>query len=140
VPIAHRLIGDVRAQDATRPVVMGSDKYRSVPADLERLVSTGPPGCRRPRNGHEVRESAESYKAAYRTAFHGKALAMVTPTAPGALSIDVSGTGLRTGRVTVLALPTRVRRATRVAPGTRVVEIGGELQPRYGLTPTPFRP
>jgi beta-galactosidase len=32
VPIARRLIDDVRALDATRPVVIGSDKYRSVPA------------------------------------------------------------------------------------------------------------
>ncbi len=33
VPIAKRLIADVRAADPTRPIVMGSDKYRSVPAD-----------------------------------------------------------------------------------------------------------
>lgn len=33
VPIARRLIADVRALDPTRPIVMGSDKYRSVPAD-----------------------------------------------------------------------------------------------------------
>ncbi|WHT16426.1 glycoside hydrolase family 2 TIM barrel-domain containing protein [Crossiella sp. CA-258035] len=32
VPIAKRLIADVRAVDATRPIVMGSDKYRRVPA------------------------------------------------------------------------------------------------------------
>ncbi|PRY38797.1 glycoside hydrolase family 2 TIM barrel-domain containing protein [Umezawaea tangerina] len=32
VPIAKRLIADVRAVDTTRPIVMGSDKYRSVPA------------------------------------------------------------------------------------------------------------
>src|SRR4051794_36781011 len=31
VPIAKRLIDDVRAIDTTRPIVMGSDKYRSVP-------------------------------------------------------------------------------------------------------------
>jgi beta-galactosidase len=31
VPIARRLIDDVRALDATRPVVIGSDKYRSLP-------------------------------------------------------------------------------------------------------------
>ncbi|GAA3439279.1 hypothetical protein GCM10018954_089000 [Kutzneria kofuensis] len=33
VPIARRLIADVRAADPTRPIVMGSDKYRQVPAD-----------------------------------------------------------------------------------------------------------
>jgi beta-galactosidase len=32
VPIARRLIADVRSIDTTRPIVMGSDKYRSVPA------------------------------------------------------------------------------------------------------------
>jgi beta-galactosidase len=33
VPIAKRLIADVRTADPTRPVVMGSDKYRSAPAN-----------------------------------------------------------------------------------------------------------
>jgi beta-galactosidase len=32
VPIAKRLIEDVRAVDTTRPVVMGSDRYRSLPS------------------------------------------------------------------------------------------------------------
>ncbi|MDN3353781.1 glycoside hydrolase family 2 TIM barrel-domain containing protein [Actinomadura sp. DC4] len=32
VPMAQRLIADVRSIDTTRPIVMGSDKYRSVPA------------------------------------------------------------------------------------------------------------
>lgn len=32
VPIARRLIADVKSIDTTRPIVMGSDKYRSVPA------------------------------------------------------------------------------------------------------------
>jgi beta-galactosidase len=32
-PIAQRLMADVKSIDTTRPVVMGSDKYRSVPAD-----------------------------------------------------------------------------------------------------------
>jgi beta-galactosidase len=31
VPMARRLIADVRSIDDTRPIVMGSDKYRSVP-------------------------------------------------------------------------------------------------------------
>ncbi|WP_330276108.1 DUF4982 domain-containing protein [Lentzea sp. NBC_00516] len=31
-PIARRLIDDVRAVDTTRPIVMGSDRYRRVPA------------------------------------------------------------------------------------------------------------
>jgi beta-galactosidase len=32
VPIARRLIADVKSIDTSRPIVMGSDKYRSVPA------------------------------------------------------------------------------------------------------------
>ena len=32
VPIARRLIDDIKSIDTTRPIVMGSDKYRSVPA------------------------------------------------------------------------------------------------------------
>jgi beta-galactosidase len=32
VPIARRLIADIKTIDTTRPIVMGSDKYRSVPA------------------------------------------------------------------------------------------------------------
>jgi len=32
IPMAQRLIADVRSIDTTRPIVMGSDKYRSVPA------------------------------------------------------------------------------------------------------------
>jgi beta-galactosidase len=32
IPIAKRLIADIRSIDTTRPIVMGSDKYRSVPA------------------------------------------------------------------------------------------------------------
>jgi beta-galactosidase len=32
VPIAQRLIADVKSIDTTRPIVMGSDKYRTVPA------------------------------------------------------------------------------------------------------------
>jgi beta-galactosidase len=50
-------------------------------------------------NGRQ--ESAESYKAQYRTAFHGKALAIVTPTRGETLTVTASGTGLRTGAVSV---------------------------------------
>jgi beta-galactosidase len=32
LPIAKRLIADIRSIDTTRPIVIGSDKYRSVPA------------------------------------------------------------------------------------------------------------
>jgi beta-galactosidase len=32
LPIAKRLVADIKAIDTTRPIVIGSDKYRSVPA------------------------------------------------------------------------------------------------------------
>jgi len=54
-------------------------------------------------NGRQ--ESAESYKAPYRTAFKGKALAMVTPTGPGPVVVTARGTGLRAGRTVIAALP-----------------------------------
>ena len=50
-------------------------------------------------NGRE--ESRESYKAAYRTAFHGKVLAIVTPTGHGPLTVTAAADGLRPGAVTV---------------------------------------
>ena len=31
LPIAKRLVADIKAIDTTRPIVIGSDKYRSVP-------------------------------------------------------------------------------------------------------------
>lgn len=54
-------------------------------------------------NGRQ--ESAESYKAAHRTAFNGKALAIVTPTGPGPMVVTATGTGLRPGRTVIAALP-----------------------------------
>src|SRR3954454_10291295 len=33
IPMANKLIADIKAVDSTRPVVIGSDKYRSVPAN-----------------------------------------------------------------------------------------------------------
>ncbi|NUT25897.1 MAG: DUF4982 domain-containing protein [Streptomyces sp.] len=51
-------------------------------------------------NGRE--ESAERYQASTRTAFHGKALAIVrSGTKPGTLNVTARAEGLRTGGVTV---------------------------------------
>jgi beta-galactosidase len=81
------------------------DRRGVVVPDADNLLDFSVRGGRLVGVDNGRQESAESYKAAYRTAFHGKALAMVTPTGPGVLSISVSSTGLGTGRVSVLALP-----------------------------------
>jgi beta-galactosidase len=57
-------------------------------------------------------ESAESYKARYRTAFHGKAVAIVAPGAgPGVLTITASAAGVRAGIVSVIVTPPEQRAA-----------------------------
>ncbi|MEV6835656.1 glycoside hydrolase family 2 TIM barrel-domain containing protein [Streptomyces sp. NPDC051133] len=64
-------------------------------------------------NGRE--ESAERYQASTRTAFHGKALAIVrSGTAPGTLKVTARVDGLRTGTVSLRATP--ARDAVRTAP------------------------
>ncbi|MFC9931419.1 glycoside hydrolase family 2 TIM barrel-domain containing protein [Streptomyces sp. NPDC127190] len=62
-------------------------------------------------NGRE--ESAERYQASTRTAFHGKALAIVRAgTAPGLLKVTARVEGLRTGTVRVPATPARATART----------------------------
>ncbi|MGW4566142.1 glycoside hydrolase family 2 TIM barrel-domain containing protein [Streptomyces sp. NPDC004561] len=57
-------------------------------------------------NGRE--ESAERYQATTRSAFHGKALAIVrSGTRPGALKVTATADGLRKGAVNVRATPAR---------------------------------
>jgi len=57
-------------------------------------------------NGRE--ESAERYQASTRTAFHGKALAIVrSGTAAGSMKVTARVEGLRTGTVTVRTTPVR---------------------------------
>jgi len=57
-------------------------------------------------NGRE--ESAERYQASTRTAFHGKALAIVrSGAAAGSLKVTARAEGLRTGTVTVRTTPAR---------------------------------
>ena len=56
LPIAKRLIADIKAIDTTRPIVIGSDKYRSVPeARLRRRPDPRP--ARRPRPELQHRRS-----------------------------------------------------------------------------------
>ncbi|MFF7356815.1 glycoside hydrolase family 2 TIM barrel-domain containing protein [Streptomyces filipinensis] len=62
-------------------------------------------------NGRE--ESAERYQASTRTAFHGKALAIVrSGTEPGPLKVTARADGLRTGTVGVHTTPARETAAT----------------------------
>ncbi|CAL9361969.1 Beta-galactosidase [Streptomyces sp. enrichment culture] len=62
-------------------------------------------------NGRQ--ESAERYRASTRTAFHGKALAIVrSGTKAGAVKVTARSEGLRTGTVTVRATPAAGRAET----------------------------
>ncbi|MDK1346765.1 glycoside hydrolase family 2 TIM barrel-domain containing protein [Streptomyces sp. 378] len=64
-------------------------------------------------NGRQ--ESAERYRASTRTAFHGKALAIVrSGTSPGAVKVTARADGLRAGTATVRA--TRARDRAETAP------------------------
>ncbi|WP_445054581.1 DUF4982 domain-containing protein [Streptomyces sp. SAS_269] len=66
-------------------------------------------------NGRE--ESAERYQASTRTAFHGKALAIVrSGGAPGTLEVTARVTGLREGTVSVRTTPARSAATTPVTP------------------------
>lgn len=66
-------------------------------------------------NGRQ--ESAERYQASTRTAFHGKALAIVRSGArPGALKVTARAPGLCTGSTTVRATPTGSGATTPATP------------------------
>ncbi|WP_330262564.1 glycoside hydrolase family 2 TIM barrel-domain containing protein [Streptomyces griseorubiginosus] len=68
-------------------------------------------------NGRE--ESAERYQASTRTAFHGKALAIVRAgSEPGVLKVRASAEGLRTGTAKVRTTPARSAAVTEPAAFT----------------------
>lgn len=68
-------------------------------------------------NGRE--ESAERYQATTRTAFHGKALAIVrSGTEPGVLEVTASAEGLRAGSAKVRTTPSRSAAVTEPAAFT----------------------
>ncbi|BBC38877.1 Glycosyl hydrolase family 2, sugar binding domain protein [Streptomyces graminofaciens] len=65
-------------------------------------------------NGRQ--ESAERYQATTRTAFHGKALAIVrSGVRPGPLTVTAHADGLRTGKVSLRATPARSTATTPAA-------------------------
>ncbi|MEU2780109.1 DUF4982 domain-containing protein, partial [Streptomyces sp. NPDC007162] len=98
------------------------DAHGVVVPDAEHLISFGVTGgsIAGLDNGRE--ESAERYQAVTRTAFHGKALAMVrSDTEPGRLRVTARVDGLRAGIVTLRTDPAR---AVAVTPAP---EFGPDL-------------
>ncbi|GAB2621157.1 glycoside hydrolase family 2 TIM barrel-domain containing protein [Streptomyces capparidis] len=78
-------------------------------------------------NGRQ--ESAERYQATTRTAFHGKALAIVrSGTRPGRLTVTARAAGLRTGTATVRTTPARSASTT---PAPRLAPDPGPAAPAH---------
>jgi beta-galactosidase len=90
--------------DAHGVLVPGAD-------DLISFRVTGSGSLAGVDNGRE--ESAERYQASTRTAFHGKALAIVqSGTRPGPITVAASADGLRATTVTLRATPAQPRTST----------------------------
>jgi beta-galactosidase len=81
------------------------DRHGVVVPSAENLLTFSVRGGRLVGVDNGRQESAESYKASHRTAFHGKALAIVAPTGWGAVTVTASAAGLRGGRAVLLAHP-----------------------------------
>ncbi|MFI8890672.1 glycoside hydrolase family 2 TIM barrel-domain containing protein [Streptomyces paradoxus] len=89
------------------------DRRGVVVPDAEHLLSFAVAGGSLAGLDNGRQESAERYQASTRTAFHGKALAIVrSGTKAGALKVTARAEGLRTGTVTVRATPARSRAET----------------------------
>ena len=122
-PAAVRLRADrplLRADGTSLAAVTAEvvDRFGVVVPTADNLLHVSVAGGRLAGVDNGRQESAESYKAPDRTAFHGKALALVTPSGPGALSVSVSGTGLRSGRLIIPVLPPTGRPRQGPAPVT----------------------
>ncbi|WP_405625739.1 DUF4982 domain-containing protein [Streptomyces sp. NBC_00016] len=95
------------------------DAHGTVVPDAEHLISfeVGGGSLAGLDNGRE--ESAERYQASTRTAFHGKALAIVrSGTGAGALRVTARVEGLRKGTATVRTTPARSKATTPPAAFT----------------------
>lgn len=102
--------------DARGVVVPGAEHLISFEVDGGSLAGLD--------NGRE--ESAERYQASTRSAFHGKALAIVrSGTAPGALKVTARAEGLRADTATVHTTPARSAATTPAA----------EFEPDYPAPP-----
>jgi beta-galactosidase len=99
-----RVTGDGRSLSYVTADVVDS---RGVPVSgADNLVAFSVCGGRLVGVDNGRQESAESYQAAYRTAFHGKALAIVAaPTRSGTITVTATGVGLRAGTVSIKAVP-----------------------------------
>ncbi|MFK0284375.1 glycoside hydrolase family 2 TIM barrel-domain containing protein [Streptomyces sp. NPDC090499] len=84
------------------------DAHGVVVPDAEHLISFAVTGGSLAGLDNGREESAERYQASTRTAFHGKALAVVrSGTKPGALKVTARVTGLRTDTATLHTTPAR---------------------------------
>ncbi|MFF5105354.1 glycoside hydrolase family 2 TIM barrel-domain containing protein [Streptomyces sp. NPDC000134] len=93
------------------------DRHGVVVPDAGHLLSFGVAGGSLAGLDNGRQESAERYQASTRTAFHGKALAIVrSGTRAGTLKVTARAEGLRTGTATVRA-ERAADRATTPAPG-----------------------
>ncbi|GAB2934724.1 glycoside hydrolase family 2 TIM barrel-domain containing protein [Streptomyces heilongjiangensis] len=117
-PHAIRLTPDRRTTPADgRSLVFVTaevvDRHGVVVPDAEHLISFQVAGGRLAGLDNGRQESAERYQASTRTAFHGKALAIVrSGTRAGAVKVTARADGLRTGTATVRATPARDRAET----------------------------
>ncbi|SEP73147.1 beta-galactosidase [Streptomyces sp. yr375] len=92
------------------------DAHGTVVPDAEHLISFEVTGGSLAGLDNGREESAERYQASTRTAFHGKALAIVrSGTEAGALKVTARVDGLRTGTVTVRTTPARSAATTPAA-------------------------
>ncbi|WP_069760763.1 glycoside hydrolase family 2 TIM barrel-domain containing protein [Streptomyces sp. LUP47B] len=112
-PHAVRLTADRTslAADGRSPAFVTADVVDSrgvVVPDAEHLISFAVTGGSLAGLDNGREESAERYQATTRTAFHGKALAIVrSGTEPGVLKVTASAEGLRAGSAKVRTTPSR---------------------------------
>lgn len=93
------------------------DSRGVVVLDAEHLISFEVTGGSLAGLDNGRQESAERYQASTRTAFHGKALAIVrSGTEPGVLRVRASAEGLRTGTAKVRTTPSRSAAVTEPPP------------------------
>lgn len=91
------------------------DAHGVVVPDAEDLIAFAVDGGSLAGLDNGRQESAERYQASTRTAFHGKALAIVrSGTRAGAVKVTARAPGLRTGSTTVRATPAGSRATTPV--------------------------
>ncbi|MGI5430538.1 glycoside hydrolase family 2 TIM barrel-domain containing protein [Streptomyces sp. CA-179760] len=89
------------------------DRHGVVVPGAEHLISFEAAGGSLAGLDNGRQESAERYQASTRTAYHGKALAIVrSGTKPGTVKVTARADGLRTGTATVRATPARDRAET----------------------------